>query len=808
MSQFAGAGAKVLKSARTGGGLRFLAELVAIAVGYWLIAALSLRFASINPSATPIWPPTGLALGLTLLRGYRIWPAILAGAIAANIATSGWTALAIGAGNTAEAMIGAWLVNRLAGGVQAFRSPSGVGKFTAIVCVLATPVSATVGVLFLILSGHAAWPGFGQVWATWWLGDLAGAVVVTPALVLWATNPPEMALPTDRGAEAALVIALSAVVGLICLGPAPWVGASAVLAFVAVLPLLWAALRCGERDTATVALILSATAVWGAAAGGGPFIQPTQNGSFLLVVTFMVFAAAPSLALSAGASVRNRALASSEESRRLLLENLPDHAVFMLDTAGRVATWNSGAARVYGYTADQIVGQPVWDLQPDGEAGGLGDISALVLGSGKLALEGWRLRRDGSRFWASSMVSAIRDSDGRFVGLANITRDLTEQRRAQETLDRTREQLAQAQKLEALGRLTGGIAHDFNNLLMIIGGQADLLEGRLSEPRQLRATEAIRRAVERGASLTRRLLGFARRQTLTPEAIELPSRLTAMQEILRSSVGETVKVELDLGEAIWPVEVDLAELEMALINLAMNARDAMPDGGRLRISARNLAGQEGGLSGDFVEISLADTGVGMTPEVLEKAFDPFFSTKSELQGTGLGLSQVHGFATQSGGEVSAESQPGEGCTVTLRLPRAAGPAPAPLALVQRPAEASPPAGGSVLLVEDNPNVAETTAALLEALGYRVVHEANATDALDRLDAGERIDVVLSDVVMPGPLNGAGLARRLRDRLPVVLVTGYSDDAADADRAAVALLHKPFDAKSLASALAGALAGRT
>jgi PAS domain S-box-containing protein len=813
LSQVADAGAKLTRSAsgRAGVSLRILAELVAIAVGYWLVAALSLRFASINPSAAPIWPPTGLALGLILLRGYRIWPAILAGAIAANVPIAGWTALAIGSGNALEAIIGAWLVNRFAGGACAFRSPTGVGKFTAIVCAVATPISATIGVLALTLSGHSTWASFGEVWSTWWLGDLSGAVVLTPALVLWATDPPKIAWPTGRGAEAALVIALAAAVGLICLGPAPPMGGSAALAFLPVLPLLWAALRCGERDTASVAMVLSAMAVWGAAAGDGPFIQPTQNESFLVVVAFMVSTSAASLALSAGAAVRNRALASSEESRRLLLENLPDHAVFMLDPAGRILTWNSGAERLYGYAADEIIGEPVSRLQPAEEPGRLGDVSALASGA-KLELEGWRLRRDGSRFWGASMISALRDPDGRLVGLAKITRDLTEQRRAQATLERTRAELAQAQKLEALGQLTGGIAHDFNNLLMIIGGQGDLLETQIDEPRQLRAVEAIRLAVGRGASLTRRLLSFARRQTLTPEVIELPARLRAMQGMLASSAGETVQVELDVVDEVWPVEVDAAELEMALINLAMNARDAMPDGGRLRIAARNLAGRETGRDGDFVALSLTDTGVGMAPEVLEKAFDPFFTTKSEHRGTGLGLSQVHGFAIQSGGEVTAESEPGKGCTVTMRLPRAALRAHA----VSAPdstsgpasdlAEALAPASGRVLLVEDNPHVAETTAALLEALGYRVVHEANAVDALGRVEAGERIDLVLSDIVMPGPFDGVGLAHRLRHShagLPVVLVTGYSDTP-DADRAAAAVVRKPFSAKSLALVLAGAL----
>src|SRR5258708_14547490 len=233
-----------------------------------------------------------------------------------------------------------------------------------------------------------------------------------------------------------------------------------------------------------VALILSTAAAWGVAGGAGPFIEPTQNGLFLLVTAFMVSAAAPSLALSAGAAVRNRALASSEESRRLLLENLPDHAIFMLDAGGRIATWNSGAARLYGYAANEIIGAPVSKLQPDDELG-LASAPSEAAETGKVALDGWRIRRDGSRFWANSVVSAIRDPEGRLLGFARITHDLTEQRQAQDALENTRAQLAQAQKLEALGQLTGGIAHDFNNLLMIIGGQAHPLPVPLRGPTPL-----------------------------------------------------------------------------------------------------------------------------------------------------------------------------------------------------------------------------------------------------------------------------------------------------------------------------------
>jgi PAS domain S-box-containing protein len=784
----------------------FPAELAAIALVYWLTATLSLRFASINPSATPIWPPTGFALGLMLLRGYRIWPAILVGAVAANYQTSGWTAVAVGAGNTLEALAGAWLVNRFAGGVLAFRNPVGVAKFAAVVCAAATPISATIGVASLTLSGHAAPSSFLGVWTTWWLGDLAGGVVVAPALVLWVIDPPRLGRPYRPLIESALTVILAAAVGVFALGPALRPVGSVALAFLAVLPLLWGALRGSERDTITAAVILSAFAVWGAAAGSGPFIQPTLNDSFLLLVAFIVAAALPSLALSSGMGARGRDLAARETDHRLLVEAIRDYAVFMAGTDGRITTWNVGAARIYGYAAADVVGQPLTKLLPPDHEADLAALLRQVAESGEAEVEGWRVRQDGSRFWAQVLVSAIRDDRDRLIGFAKVTRDVSEQRQAQIDLEHTREQLLQAQKLEALGQLTGGVAHDFNNLLMVVGGQADLLSRKLGDRRQLKAIDAIKAAVARGSSLTQQLLSFARRQTLTPEVIDLPGRLEAMRGVLKSSLGEAIELELDIEAAIWPLEADAHELELALLNLAVNARDAMPDGGRVRIGARNVDQAGAAAPCDLVEISVSDTGAGMAPAVMAKAFDPFFTTKPTGKGTGLGLSQVHGFALQSGGDVSAVSRPGEVCRIILRLPRTTR----PREVGRRPSAQEPAhAPGAVLLVEDNPDVAEVTSAMLQRLGCSVVQAADGAGALSRLEQGERFDLLLSDIVMPGPIDGLALAGRVRAQypdLPILLATGYNQ--ASKGPPGVEILHKPFDLDVLAKALAAALGPST
>jgi PAS domain S-box-containing protein len=778
-----------------------LAELSAIALAYDVVAALSLRFASINPSATPVWPLSGLALALVLLRGYRVWPAVFVGAVAANAPTVHWASLAVGTGNMFEALAGAWLVNRIAGGPAAFRSPTGVAWFAAIECAAATPISATLGVLSLALGGYAKISTLAGVWTTWWLGDFAGTVVVAPVVVLWATSPLRLERPYADLVQQAARIAFAAGIGLIAFGSFETTGA---LAFLAVLPPLWGALRGSERDTATAALVLSGFAIWGAASGGGPFARSPLNDSYLLLIAFMISVALPSLALAAGMASRGRALAASEDRYRLLVDAIRDYAVFMIDPKGRISTWNSGATRIYGYDAAATIGQPVAILEPDGETADTSALLQKAAETGAADVEAWRVRADGRRFWAHVLVSSIRDERGQLVGFAKITRDVSEQREAQAALELTREQLLQAQKLEALGQLTGGVAHDFNNLLMVVGGQADLLEPGLGGETQRRQLNAIRAAVARGASLTHRLLSFSRRQTLTPQVIDLPQRLEGMSPVLKSTLGEAIALEVQPEPGIWPIEVDANELELAILNLVLNARDAIPDSGKVVVRVRNVASNPATGRRDLVELSIADTGAGMAPEVLAKAFDPFFTTKPAGKGTGLGLSQAHGFALQSGGDITAKSRPGEGCVITLRLPRAAASAADSPPLRAGPAR---PAPGRVLLVEDNPEVGDVTTALLQRLGREVVSVSTAADALSRLEAGERFDLVLSDIVMPGPVDGAALASRLLAHfpdVPIVLMTGYQEPSRTVPPG-VEILRKPFDLQALQDALTDAKA---
>ena len=373
--------------------------------------------------------------------------------------------------------------------------------------------------------------------------------------------------------------------------------------------------------------------------------------------------------------------------------------------------------------------------------------------------------------------------------------------------------LKQAQRLEAIGLLTGGVAHDFNNLLTVVSGNAERLR-RLMPPEEAprRALEAIDNAVKRGTSLTRQLLSFARRQTHEARTVDLGARLPLVREMLQSGLRGDIPVAIRVAADVWPIKVDVSELELALLNLAVNARDAMPGGGRLELAARNVSLARPNrldLDGDFVTISVRDTGSGIPPGVLDRVFEPFFTTKEVGRGTGLGLSQVYGFTRQAGGTVTIDSAPGRGTTVTLYLPRSLEPVEPEPGAGESAVPAGTPEQGRILLVEDNPAVAEVMRALLEEFGYPVVSVADAESARVLLAAGrERIDLVLTDLIMPGETSGLDLARWLRDgrgpRIPVVIVTGYSTDAQTAAAEGFAVMRKPFETAELQRAIAEAL----
>jgi two-component system, NtrC family, sensor kinase len=365
--------------------------------------------------------------------------------------------------------------------------------------------------------------------------------------------------------------------------------------------------------------------------------------------------------------------------------------------------------------------------------------------------------------------------------------------------------LRQAQRLEAIGQLTGGVAHDFNNLLMIVSGSAERLRRDLTSEKHRRLLDMIMNATARGESLTRQLLAFSRRQMLTPAVIDLTQRLADIKDMLIRSLRDDITMEVVVPDGGCAVKVDPSELELALLNLAVNARDAMPNGGTLRITVRPVVlkgkATEEGLRGEFVAIRVADTGSGIAPDILPHVFEPFFTTKEVGKGTGLGLSQVYGFAKQSGGTATVTSTVGRGTAITLYLPRTQE-LPAPSTAPMK-AEAAPRRAGTVLVVEDSPEVAEVASAYFQQLGYMVKQVASANEALELLVKDAKIDLVFSDILMPGGMNGLELGHAIRRRhaaMPVLLATGYSDSARDAVEQGFIVLQKPFDLAALEQAL--------
>src|SRR5262249_54647975 len=358
---------------------------------------------------------------------------------------------------------------------------------------------------------------------------------------------------------------------------------------------------------------------------------------------------------------------------QILLEGVEDHAIFALDAAGKVVSSNSAALQILGYTAQEMMGLhfEVFYRQEDRLTGEPCRTLLATTQTNKDQVEGWRVRKNGSLFFVTGSVSSIRDPAGNLVGFANVLRDLTERRDAQEKLVEAREQLAMAQKMEAIGKLTGGIAHDFNNLLMIIGGNAETFR-RLLDPKLPRAIEAIQIAAKRGETLTRQLLTFSRRQHLSPTVIDLAACIKNLRPMIERSLRGNIVYNEKIAVDLWPVEDDLAELELAIVNIAVNARDAMPNGGAFTLSVDLAPADHDVFDAQavepFVAIKCTDTGTGIPSDILSKIFDPYFTTKEVGKGTGLGLSQVHGFAYQAGGTVTAESKLGEGASITIYLP--------------------------------------------------------------------------------------------------------------------------------------------
>jgi signal transduction histidine kinase/CheY-like chemotaxis protein len=681
-------------------------ELLGVGVVYFISAKAGLALASVHPNATPIWPPTGIALAAIMLWGYRVCPAIFLAAFLVNATTAGsvFTSFAIAIGNTLESTVGGYLIRRWSGGLRTFDTPGDVTRFTLVSLLCATPISAAIGVGSLTLAGYAPLARFPSIWMTWWLGDCAGALVITPVAVLWAMNRAGLSTRQELLGAGSAFVAASAV-GLIAFTPLieQTVNRSP-LGFLAVLPLTWAALRRGQRDTATIAFILSFFAVWGTASGGGPFGRPTElNDSFLLLVMFMISTAVPSLALSADVALRKRI----EADLRQAYEKM-----------------------------DQTV----------------------------------------------------------------------QERTA--ALDEIRRELFQIQKIEALGQLTSGIAHDFNNLLTTILGSLELVMRYIRDSRAVRLVTAASQAAQHGANLTAQLLAFSRKQDIALKPVNVNDVIRGTQDMLDRMVGPLARISYDLEDDAWPAMTNADQLKVSLLNLASNARDAMPLGGELAFRTRRFGGGRPDSRkldlqpGDYMEVSVSDTGSGMTEEIRSKAFEPFFTTKGFGKGAGLGLAMVYGFAKQAGGTVAIASAPGRGTTVSLFLPRTDREL-----VVEDEAEsrAVVPIGKTrLLLVDDDESVRTLTKEMLEEMGHDVTDAGSGRAALEILLGNAQFDLLLVDFAMPA-MNGSELAiaaKKIKPGLPILFMTGYveTDVVRQWSDLGYRTLNKPFPSADLAAAI--------
>ncbi len=508
------------------------------------------------------------------------------------------------------------------------------------------------------------------------------------------------------------------------------------------------------------------------------------------------------------------ALRSSEQQFKLLVEGVTDYAIYMLDAKGHVASWNTGAQRIKGYRPEEIIGKHFSNFYTaeDREKGVPEQALKTAADEGRVEKEGWRVRKNGSRFWASVVIDAIKDNAGTLIGFAKITRDISEKKKAEQALEEARDALFQAQKLEAIGQLTGGIAHDFNNLLMVVQSSMELLRKRVPDDEKLlslidNATEGVKR----GTSLTQRMLSFARRQDLDQKPVNLHELVFEMTDLLQRSLGPSIMIEARFPMGLSMVRADSNQLESALLNLAVNARDAMPGGGPLTISAReeNLSiGNSLKLTpGKYVCLSIEDKGEGMSEDTINRATEPFFTTKGVGKGTGLGLSMVQGFAEQSGGRLRLKSKKDVGTTAELWLPATEAKAEAKPADAPSPATAQSPYELVVLAVDDDVLVRMGTAAMLEDLGHTVKEANSGEEALKILAQGTKVDLVVTDQAMPR-MTGVQLAEAIlaeRPGLPIILATGYAELPVGLGTT-LPRLSKPFTQEQLAIALKDAIGG--
>ena len=783
----------------------WISRAVLLTAAYFVVARLGLRYATIGPSISPVWPPTGVAIAALLLLGLRYWPAVLVGAFLANATTDipVLAALGIACGNATEAIVAAYLLQRRDLQRTWFNDLNSVRALVGIAAPIGAVASAVIGVTTLWFADVIPTRGFLPGLVLWWAGDYLGALVVAPLIVTWA-SPSHARLDRRAALELCLLVLGAVLAAAILFGNLipPTFLEPAQYPYLLFPFVIGAALRFGPRGatllTLTVALLAVAYTAW----GGGPFVMHSIPSTDVALLIYVGVLAITGLFMSPAVARRLKAESALREAHGHLqaVINSSPLAIYTVGAEGDVRSWNPAAEMLYGWSADEVIGSPLQMIKRDGALEK--DLRARVLrGETLRGIEATAHKKDGASVTVSLAVAPLHDAGGRVNGTMHIAADLTEMRRLEV-------QYRQAQKMEAVGRLAGGIAHDFNNLLTaIIGTTGLLLENRGTDPRTRVDVEEIEKAAKRAAGLTRQLLVFSRQQVLEPRILDVNVVIGDLQLMLDRIIGEDVELDTQLASEVGTVQADPGQLQQAIVNLVVNARDAMPNGGRVTIETadvdldpRQLEAHTLTQPGPYVLLAVHDTGVGMDAATKARLFEPFFTTKEPGKGTGLGLATVYSIVKQSGGYIWAYSELGQGTTFKIYLPRVAG---TPMNLVEQTPATLAVGSETVLVVEDQAEVRGLTTRILEARGYTVLAAENGGAAIQL--AGryvERIDLLLTDVVMPG-MNGRELAVQLtalRRDLKVLFVSGYTGEAIRQHgllELDAAFLQKPFTPDALA-----------
>jgi PAS domain S-box-containing protein len=787
----------------------YVVRVALLAATYVLAGRLGFTASAVHPVVSSAWPPSGVALAALLLMGTRVWPGIALGAFLVNI-TAGIAPIAavgIAAGNTLEAVVAARLLTSFAGFDLSLGRMRDVLALVLLGAIASAPVSATIGVTALTLAGGASQLSFSTAWLVWFSGDAIGIALVAPLILSWAAGARRRITGRDA-IEAGLLV-------VILVGFTIALFQTQFSYVYAIFPVtIWAALRFGPRGAATACFIVAALAIGYTVRGYGPFASSTPVTNLFELQTFIGLLALTSLLLAAATGERQTAEIALERSRRQH-RDIVYHAsvgVLQTNTEGKILLANPALARILGYDGpEQLVGLDMgndvyWDRTQR---------SAIVARfegiAGTDAFEMQFKRRDGSPVWVDVHGRSVRDEAGRTTYLEGFVYDLT----SRKTLEL---QFMQAQKMEAVGRLAGGVAHDFNNLLTVIASCTEFVLGDAALAEEHRADLIdVRKATDRATSLTRQLLAFGRTQVLRPNTLCLNDRLAELLPMLKRLFETTIDIRLETTPGLWAVRADPGQIEQVLLNLAINSRDAMPDGGTLTFSTENslvvepiaILGEHSMTPGEYVLLRVRDTGVGMTEETQRMIFEPFFTTKELGKGTGLGLATAYGIVKQSGGYIRVRTAPGEGAEFQIYLPRT-GAAPARIAPSVRRDDR--PAGGTVLVVEDEAGVRRALQRMLFAEGYTVVTAANGAEALDLFAARENeFDLLITDLVMPA-MDGRDLARKccaLHRGLKVIYISGYTRDSLLSQQTfeeGMEFLEKPFTNDVILERIASVLRG--